>query len=186
MAADKQKKTTTKTLDSDDLDSLISETIGSNDKRQEVKIWLDTGYPPLNKAISGHYDKGLPCGRIVEIFGPSSCGKTAIATRALISAQEANGLAILMDHEHSFDLTHAVNMGLNPESRWVYKHPETFEQSIDWAVKLARAVREKGAISPDAPIVVVFDSLASMVPHSKMYDNKGKIKTRDHFVKPDE
>jgi protein RecA len=177
------KKATKKTVDMDDgdLDSLISETIGANDKRQEVKVWLDTGYPPLNKAISGDYTKGLPCGRIVEIFGPSSCGKTAIATKALISAQQADGLAILMDHEHSFDLTHAIDLGLDPSKRWVYKHPETFEQSIDWAVKLARAVREKKAINPDAPIVVVFDSLASMVPHSKMYDKNGQVKSSEDY-----
>lgn len=158
------------------IDDILADAIGKNDDRQEVKVWLDTGYPPLNKAISGDKDKGLPVGRIVEIFGPSACGKTAISTRALIAAQAAGGIAALMDHEHSFDLDLAKSMGLDDATRWVYKHPETFEESIDMAVKLGQVVREKKLIPAEAPILVVFDSLASMVPKSKMYDSKGNKK----------
>lgn len=159
-----------------DIDKILEEVVGKNDAQQEVSVWLDTGYPPLNRAISGESDKGLPCGRIVEIFGPSACGKTAISTRAMISAQQAGGIAVWMDHEHAFDLNQAVSMGLNPDTRWVYKHPETFEDSIDMAVKIGQTVREKKMIPANAPIIVVFDSLASMVPKSKFYDSKGKKK----------
>lgn len=163
------------------IDDILEAAVGKNDARQEVSVWLDTGYPPLNMAISGEPDKGLPCGRIVEIFGPSACGKTAITTRAMIAAQQAGGVAVWMDHEHAFDLNQAKSMGLDDETRWVYKHPETFEESIDMAVKIGKTVREKKLIDPLAPIIVVFDSLASMVPQSKMYDAKGNKKDSKDF-----
>ncbi len=162
----------------------IESAIGKNAKNQEVTVWLDTGYPPLNMAISGEPDKGFPCGRIVEMFGPSACGKTAIATRAMISAQAAGGIAMWMDHERAFDLAVAQSMGLSDErGRWIYQRPETFEASVDTAVKIAKMVREGKLIKPEAPIVVVFDSLTSMIPQSKMFDNKGKAKgTTDYTM----
>lgn len=152
----------------------IAEAIGGNDEQQEVSVWLDTGFAPLNHAISGDYRKGLPCGRIVEMFGPPSCGKTAIATKAMVAAQKAGGIAMFNDHENSFDVGLAIDLGLDPTpGQWVYKTPETFEESIDNTVKLARVIRERKLIPSEAPIVAVFDSLASMVPQSKLRDAKG-------------
>lgn len=169
-----------------EIDDLINDTIGKNDEQQAVSMWLDTGYPPLNKALSGRFDGGLPCGRIIEIFGPPSCGKTALATEAMAASQRAGGLAIFMDHENSFDIGLAQDLGLDPSTRWVYKQPTTFEEAIDMTKKIAMKLRNvdgnlkpmkgKPALPMDKPIVVVYDSLASMVPESKMYDNKGNLK----------
>ena len=169
-----------------DLKDIIGDLIGKNDEQQEVSMWLDTGYPPLNKAISGNWDGGLPCGRLIEIFGPPSCGKTALATEAMAAAQRAGGLAVFMDHENSFDVGLAEGLGLDPNTNWVYKQPTTFEQAIDMTKKLAMNLRNvdknlcpmkgKAPLPMDKPIVVVFDSLASMVPASKMFDNKGNLK----------
>lgn len=159
-----------------DLASELASIMGENAKQQEVSVWLDTGFAPLNKAISGRYDGGLPCGRMVEMFGGSSCGKTAIATVAMAHAQQMGGIAMFNDHEHSFDVGQGEGVGLDPRGAWIYKQPETFEESVDGAVKLARAVRSKKLIAPEAPIVAVFDSLASMVPQSKLYDSKGNEK----------
>jgi recombination protein RecA len=169
-----------------DIDNLINDAIGENDPQQGVPGWLDTGYPPLNKAISSMWDGGLPMGRMIEIFGPPSCGKTAVATKAMASAQAMGGVAAFMDHETSFDIGLAKDLGLDPTSRWVYKQPTTFEQSIDMVKILAKRLRNvddklrplkgKAPLPMDKPIVVVFDSLASMVPDSKMYDSKGKMK----------
>lgn len=156
----------------DDLEAIL----GENDKQQEVKMWLDTGFAPLNKAISGRYQGGLPVGRLVEMFGGSSCGKTAIATKAMVAAQRLGGIAAFNDHEHSFDVGLATDNGLDASGAWVYKQPETFEESIDNMVKLARTARSKSIIAPEAPIIAVFDSLASMVPQSKLYDSKGNEK----------
>ncbi|QNK01764.1 hypothetical protein [Dyella telluris] len=160
-----------------DLASLVAAAIGENDEQQEVTVWLDTGYAPLNEAISGDLEKGLPGGRLIEIFGPPSAGKTAIATAVMKSAQQMGGIAMFNDHERSFDIGLGVALGLDPTpGRWVYKMPRTFEQSIDDTVKLARAIRAKKAIPDEAPIVAVFDSLASMVPQSKLMDDKGEMR----------
>jgi recombination protein RecA len=175
-----------------DVDKILAEALGANDDQQEVTMWVDTGYAPLNKAVSGDYNKGLPVGRMIEMFGPPSCGKTAIATEAMISAQRAGGVAAFMDHENSFDVGLAQDLGLDPTTRWVFKRPETFEQALNMTVKLGatlrgydpetgKRVRKTGLIPDNAPIVVVFDSLASMVPQSKMYDNKGKVKSSEDY-----
>ena len=173
------------------IDEILEDALGKNDKQQEVASWLDTGYPPLNFAISAALDKGLPGGRIIEIFGPPSCGKTAIATMAMISAQRAGGIAVFMDHENSFDVGLAEDLGLDSSTSWGYKQPETFEAAIDMTVNLGRKLRgydDKGKkikgpepLPMDKPIVVVYDSLASMVPASKMYDNKGDLKDSADF-----
>lgn len=141
----------------------------TNAENAAPSLWLDTGYPPLNKRISGSYRKGLPLGRMVEIFGPPSAGKTVIATNVMISAQKAGGVPIFMDHERSFDSRLAEKIGLDTDpSKFVYQRPDTFEQSVDQVIKICTLIREGNfGVPEDAPIVVVFDSLASMIPQSK-------------------
>ncbi|EOG1814537.1 recombinase RecA, partial [Klebsiella pneumoniae] len=148
----------------------LKKKIGSNDEIQKVSHWIDSGFPPLNKAISGRYDGGFPSGRIVEIFGPPSAGKTFLATAAMVSAQKQEGLAVFLDHENSFDVGLAVANGLNADEddgQWVYKQPDTFEESVELIGTILKLVRDEELIPADAPICIVADSLASMVPNSK-------------------
>lgn len=150
--------------------------IGANDERQEVRQWLSTGVPELNKALSGNAELGLPVGRMVEIFGGSSCGKTFLATQLMIEAQRAGGIAAFSDHERSFDANLARSLGLNTDAQsgqWIYKRPQTFEESVEIAVKFCEVVRQKKLIADDAPLIWVFDSVAAMVPREKLYDEKG-------------
>ena len=148
--------------------ALAGNEIAKSDTYQGVKIWLDTGYPPLNKAISGRFDGGMPVGRIVEMYGPESSGKTAIATEVMKAAQKMGGLAIFNDHERSFMPDLAKANGLNvDEPALILKYPETFEASVTNTIKLLQMIRDSKQLPPEAPIVVVFDSLASMVPQSK-------------------
>lgn len=152
-----------------DLANALLKAIGGNDEQSTPSIFLDTGYPPLNFALSGRYDGGLPVGRIVEMFGPPSSGKTAISTRAMIAAQQAGGFAGFNDHERSFHHHLAANLGLDVEApTFAFKTPRTFEESVTIAVKAAQTIREGGFIDEKAPIIWVFDSLAAMVPKSKM------------------
>lgn len=134
-----------------------------------IRTWLSTGFAPLDHAISGRYSGGgMPVGRIVEIFGPSSCGKTAIATKVMAAAQEAGGFAMFMDHERSFDPVLGRQLGLNTDrGPFFHELPETFEESVTYAVRMAKRAREEEIIAATAPIVIVFDSLAAMVPKSK-------------------
>lgn len=152
------------------LAAALSKAIGKNDTIQQVTQWLSTGFKPLNHAISDAYDGGIPCGRITEIFGPSSSGKTLIATQVMISAQQSGGIAVFFDHENSFAANLAEKYGLDASDEsgnWVYKQPETFEEAIDTTSTIMKVVRDNALIATDAPIVFVYDSLASMVPRSK-------------------
>ncbi len=150
---------------------------GGNDEEATVTQWLDTGFPPLNHALSGSWTGGLPVGRVVEISGPPSSGKTAIATRAMAAAQAMGGLAAFFDHERSFSLKLAPLLGLDVSpSKFIYKKPETLEQSFALMTAAATFIREKKLIKKDAPMCWVFDSLAAMVPNAILYDSKGKLR----------
>lgn len=157
----------------DDLCSALTKTVGENDKEQSVTKFIDTGFPPLNKIISGRFDGGLPYGRIVEMYAPSSSGKTALATQWMVETQRLGGIAVFVDWERSFDVELAKGFGLNTAAPfWIYKRPDTWEQGHILAIKVCKTIREardengEPVISPDAPILCVFDSIASAVPQS--------------------
>lgn len=145
----------------------LEKAIGENDDRQAVFEFIDTGFPPLNRIISGEFENGLPQGRLMEMYGPSSSGKTAIATKWMIMAQEQGGVAGFMDHERSFDVDLAKSMGLRDDFPfWIYKRPKTWEESNMIMAKAAQLIRSKKVIDPNAPIFFVFDSIAAAVPKS--------------------
>lgn len=151
------------------LANAIDSIFGGEPETVGVKNWLDTGYPPLNKILSASYTGGLPSGRIIEIFGSESSGKTAIATAVMTAAQGQGGCALFMDHERSFMKDIAEQNGLSlTKGRFSLQYPDTFEQSITLASKWMQYIRDNKLIPETAPLVVVFDSLASMVPQSKL------------------
>lgn len=164
-----------------DIAKSLEALIGGNDESATVTQFLDTGYPELNYALSNKWDGGFPVGRIVELSGPASSGKTAIATYAMAAAQKMGGIAMFMDHEHSFDERQGRNLGLDTaRGKFFYKKPRTFEDALTMTVTVAKHVRENKLIAKDAPLCFVYDSLASMVPQSVLLDAKtGKEKSLD-------
>lgn len=146
----------------DELAKALLGAVGANHENQGVTHYIDTGVPMLNQIICGKPDGGLPQGRLVEMFAPSSAGKTALATHLMCQAQKAGGVVGFHDHEKSFDLRLAKNVGLNDTFPfWIYKQPVTWEKSNTMFAKIAKSVRESGAIAPEAPILFVLDSIAS-------------------------
>src|SRR5690349_12963992 len=129
-----------KTLD--DLSDVLASVIGGNDENQGVTNWIDTGYEPLNNIMSGDNSLGLPQGRLVEMYGPSSAGKTLLATTMMISAQRMGGVAGFFDHERSFAVKLAKQLGLNDMKGWIYKQPKTWEESNTLMAKAAKAIRD--------------------------------------------
>lgn len=151
----------------DDLIASLDKAIGTNASEQSVTDFIDTGYAPLNKIVSGRFDGGLPFGRLVEMYGYSSSGKTALATQWMVQAQKLGGVAIFIDWERSFDLELAKGFGLNDQRPyWIYQKPTTWEQGNIIAAKACQIIRESKAIDEKAPILVVFDSIASAIPQS--------------------
>jgi recombination protein RecA len=160
----------------DDIAKALAGVTGGNDEESTVSHFLSTGFEPLDYALSSRYiDGGLPDGRIIEIFGPPSSGKTAIFNEVMKDAQRKGGLAGFNDHERSFDQRQGASTGLSLHpGQFIYKKPRTFEESIDLAIETAMLVRAKGLIPDTSPIAWGFDSLASMVPQSKLLVAKPK------------
>lgn len=149
------------------LAAALEKAIGSNSEDQQVANFIDTGFPPLNDIVSGSVTGGVPHGRLLEMFGPSSSGKTALATQMMIAAQRAGGVAGFMDHERSFDVDMAKNMGLNDQfPLWIYKRPKTWEESNLLMARAAKTIRDSKVIAPEAPIFFVFDCIAAALPKS--------------------
>jgi len=168
----------------DDAVAEMKKLFGQEDDKPT--IWLDMGYPLINKILSGHFDKGLPYGYMAEIFGPSASGKTLIMTMAMIAAQRAGGVAVLVDWERAFRVEFAAEMGLNIEYPYfVHLKSKTWESGNMEALAVATHLREKKLIPPEAPIVIGYDSIAAAIPRSKMYDSKGKLKPLDETTMND-
>lgn len=165
-------------LDDNSFIDELYEAIGENDCNQTVSDYLSTGILPLNKIISGKYDGGIPVGRITELYGKSSSGKTLIATMAMIETQKKGGIAVFLDFEHAFSSDRAETLGLSlDKTKWIYKQPDTAEGAFDGVEKIIGIVR-KSAIQK--PITIVFDSVASMVTKEEFeatYENVN-MKTR--------
>lgn len=151
--------------------------IGGNDTEATVKQVLNCGYPELNYALTNDWLGAAAVGRIMEISGPPSAGKTALSTVIMTEAQRMGGIAGFCDHERSFAFPLAEKIGLDTKApRFIYKKPETFEASLSYCAIACDYVRSKKLIPDDAPIVWVFDSLAAMVPHALLYDAKGNAR----------
>lgn len=166
--------------DFDKLADILESAIGKSDNPAQVNLWLDTGLPELNAAASGMYEGGFPIGRIVEISGEASSGKTAISTRLMTEAQKAGGIAAFHDHERTFSEKIAEKNGLSlRRGKWIYKKPETFEDSFEMFAKAVRVIRGSKLIPDEAPICYVFDSFAAMIPASQSGKDFNKLNMND-------
>ena len=109
---------------------------------------------------------GLPKGRIVEIYGPESSGKTTLAIQAIAACQKAGGIAAFIDAEHAFDKLYAEKLGVDINNLLI-SQPDDGEQALDIAEHLIRS----GAID-----ICVIDSVAALVPRSELEGEMGESK----------
>ena len=130
---------------------------------QEIPV-ISTGAPSLDIALG---IGGFPRGRIIEIYGPESSGKTTLALHAVAEAQKVGGVAAFIDAEHALDVSYAAKLGVNPDELLV-SQPDTGEQALEIADMLVRS----GAID-----MVVIDSVAALVPRAEIEGEMG-----DHHV----
>ena len=121
---------------------------------------IPTGSLALDKALG---IGGLPRGRIVEIFGPESSGKTTLALHAVANAQKLGGIAVFIDAEHALDIVYAKKLGVDCDELLVAQ-PDTGEQALEIADMLIRS----GAID-----IMVIDSVAALVPRAEIEGEMG-------------
>jgi recombination protein RecA len=134
-------------------------TLGQNSGRAEMGI-IPTGCIQLD-AILGV--GGWPRGRVVEIYGPESSGKTTLSLHAIAEAQKMGGVAAFIDAEHAFDAQYAKKLGVDIENLLV-SQPDTGEQALDIAETLVRS----GAVD-----IIVIDSVAALVPQAEINGEMG-------------
>ena len=139
-----------------------------DDHVQEVEV-IPTGSIALNAALGVG---GYPKGRIIEIYGPESSGKTTLAIHAIAEAQKAGGIAAFIDAEHAFDRFYAAKLGVDIDNLWI-SQPDNGEQALEIAEQLIRS---------SAIDIIVIDSVAALTPKAEiegdMGDNKVGLQAR--------
>ena len=126
-----------------------------------------TGSLALDLALGG---KGYPKGRIVEIYGPESSGKTTLAIHAIAEIQRAGGKAAFIDAEHAFDPSYAENLGVDTNELLI-SQPDNGEQALDTAEVLLRT----GELG-----IIVIDSVAALIPKAELEGEMGDSKMGLH------
>ncbi len=173
-AAAKKAKKSTETAAGESKDNALSRAIaqieqqygaGSIMKMDESNIskvqGISSGAISIDIALGG---KGFPRGRVVEVFGPESSGKTTLALHAIAEAQKAGGVAAFIDAEHALDTTWSRKLGVDVSSMLV-SQPDTGEQALDIAEML---------IKSNAVDIIVVDSVAALVPAVELQGEMGQ------------
>ena len=133
-----------------------------DDSVEEVAV-IPTGSIALDMALGVG---GYPKGRIIEIYGPESSGKTTLAIHAIAEAQKAGGIAAIIDAEHAFDRFYAEKLGVDVENLWI-SQPDSGEQALEIADQLIRS---------SAVDIVVIDSVAALTPKAELEGDMGDSK----------
>ena len=115
---------------------------------------------------------GYPKGRVIEIYGPESSGKTTLTMHAIAESQKAGGIAAFIDAEHAFDAVYAKKLGIDVENL-IISQPDNGEQALEIADNLIRS----GAID-----IVVIDSVAALTPKAEIEGEMGDSKMGLHAI----
>ncbi|MBS1948911.1 MAG: recombinase RecA [Bacteroidetes bacterium] len=151
------------TIDKIDKDFGKGSVMMMNERSQEPMEVVSTGSIGLDVALGVG---GLPRGRVIEIYGPESSGKTTIATHVIAEAQKKGGMCAIIDAEHAFDSSYAQKLGVDIDNLLI-SQPDYGEQALEIADRLILS----GALD-----VVVIDSVAALVPKGELEGEMGDSK----------
>ena len=155
------------TMDKIDKDFGKGSVMMMNERGEQTQEVISTGSIGLDSALG---IGGLPKGRVVEIYGPESSGKTTIATHVIAEAQKRGGMCAFIDAEHAFDSAYAQKLGVDIDNLLI-SQPDYGEQALEIADRLILS----GALD-----VVVIDSVAALVPKSELEGEMGDSKMGLH------
>lgn len=133
-----------------------------DEKIEDVAV-IPSGSVALNAALGVG---GYPRGRVIEIYGPESSGKTTLAIHAIAETQKAGGIAAFIDAEHAFDRFYAEKLGVDIENLWI-SQPDSGEQALEIAEQLIRS---------SAIDIIVIDSVAALTPKAELEGDMGDSK----------
>ncbi|GAA4739097.1 recombinase RecA [Flavisolibacter ginsenosidimutans] len=151
------------TMDKIDKDFGKGSVMMMNERGEQTQEVVSTGSIGLDSALG---IGGLPRGRVVEIYGPESSGKTTIATHVIAEAQKKGGMCAIIDAEHAFDSSYAQKLGVDIDNLLI-SQPDYGEQALEIADRLILS----GALD-----VVVIDSVAALVPKGELEGEMGDSK----------
>lgn len=169
MSSEKDAKLKALQLTLDKLDKAYGKgtVMKMGDKAVEEVEVIPSGSLGLDLALGVN---GYPKGRVIEIYGPESSGKTTLTLHAIAEAQKAGGIAAFIDAEHAFDRNYAEKLGVDIENL-IISQPDNGEQALEIAENLIRS----GAID-----IVVIDSVAALTPKSEIEGEMGDSKMGLH------
>src|SRR5690554_3907305 len=169
MSAEKEAKLKALQLTLDKLDKTYGKgtVMKLGDKAVEEIETISSGSLGLDLALGVN---GYPRGRVIEIYGPESSGKTTLTLHAIAEAQKAGGIAAFIDAEHAFDRNYAKKLGINVDEL-IISQPDNGEQALEIAENLIRS----GAID-----IIVIDSVAALTPKAELEGEMGDSKMGLH------
>lgn len=143
----------------------VAYNLGSDQSPTHVKRWVSTGSRSLDYIVSNKRNGGLPEGRIVEIFGPPSIGKSHIATQIAKSTQRMGGIVVYIDTENATNPENLAALGVDVSRRFVYVDTHCTEEVFDIAEK---TIMKAKTLQKDTPITIIWDSVAASSPKAEL------------------
>jgi recombination protein RecA len=145
--------------------SRIAYNLASDESPTHVKRWISTGSTLLDYIVSNRRDGGLPEGRIVEIFGPPSIGKSHIALQICKSTQRLGGIVVYIDTENGTSVENLRLLGVNVNKGFVYVDTHCTEEVFEVAEK---TIMKAKAMAKNVPITIIWDSVAASSPKAEL------------------
>ena len=151
--------------------SRVAYNLAEDEAPTVVKRWVSTGSMLLDYICANRKGGGLPEGRIVEIFGPPSIGKSHIATQIARSTQHMGGIIVYIDTENATSVENLAALGVDVSKRFVYVDTHCTEEVLEIAEK---TILKAKALDKDVPITIIWDSVAASSPKAELLGNYDK------------
>ena len=145
--------------------SKIAYNLEHDDSPTHVKRWISTGSKQLDYLVANRRNGGLPEGRIVEIFGPPSIGKSHIAIQLAKSTQDLGGIVVYIDTENATSVENLSLLGVDISKRFVYVDTHCTEEVLSIAES---TIMKAKAMDKDVPITIIWDSVAATSPKAEL------------------
>ena len=151
--------------------SRVAYNLAYDESPTHVKRWISTGSKLLDYICSNRKDGGLPEGRIVEIFGPPSIGKSHIATQIARTTQRMGGIVVYIDTENATSVENLKMLGVDVSNRFVYVDTHCTEEVLSIA---EATIMKAKAMDKDIPVTIVWDSVAASSPKAELLGDYDK------------
>jgi recombination protein RecA len=145
--------------------SNIAFNLSSDDAPTDVRRWISTGSKELDYIVSNRRDGGFPEGRIVEIQGPPSCGKSHIGFEVAKATQRLGGMVVYVDTENATSITNLSQLGIDVARRFVFVQTACTEEILS---VIESTIMKARSMTKDVPVTVIWDSVSQSSPKAEL------------------